>query len=959
MDIEEIYINLLTQPFGSRYFKTDLHIHLEPNSYENGKLTSYCKELFEILSENEIEIIALTVHREESLKYLFIAIDILMGLAKDNNYSLEIFPSIELKDVRNTHFAVIFDNNKTKDDIIRFLGGIEKNINSKPIDNLDKCDQITQDITSLSSNIRKKIIDYDAICFFPHPFAEKTGIVKTLAGESLEEFIKNPLTHLWNLGIPITRDIDEKDQNSHCPNKFTPTEIRFDTNKIFKKIARIKVSDSHSLDNLSKIYDICPKCKLFNYCNKGYTYLKLSSPSIKGLKQIQYDHKTRILHDLENISYHPYIVGIYIKSEFFEDKYIRFNPELNSLIGGRGTGKSLIIDFIRFVNGSIPDKKGVYYEIFHDKIRDQLGNGGKVIIFYQNAENKVLAIEKSLILLEESNQIDWKSDTETSFYIKDKDLPFHKSNFIKDTRNLIEALSQTEIPDLHKKTESLLSIIDAFKIDFKEISDRQSEIERLDLLKTELKELYKKYEELKSKQTQIETNLQKEKERYEYLEKIKEVDTKNYQTLLETNKRILSIPELINKWFKKLEVVGDNIPSLDIFDKSSKDLLSRINNLSNQFGKLKATFISSINDLKNQIATNKEIFEKEFKKFLEKWNKHFKTEYEKYKKILKEKDIDFIEKIQEDAIKLKLEIETLERELLNFKKIEEEIIKKEKCMIETAENVNKSTLLIYSERKKIIKEIRNKLRELKILIKIRFKNVKRKKVFKDFLLKVYGTRAKGVVKQIQNDYSPFLLAKAIIDNKISEYSKNFKKNQRMIFEKLNQLVENFEFPLIFTEDLLLIDLLKIYIDRKPIISFKKKIQHKYTPLNRLSIGERCAVLLYIMLLEKQKPFLIDQADAELDQDSIMRFSKYLLNMKKNRQIIVATHNANIPVLGDVDLLLHLNTKPSVLVNREKGFISNRAGFEDSINELLLLEGGKDAIIQRFKKYDWKIPELSI
>lgn len=114
MDIEEIYINLLTQPFGSRYFKTDLHIHLEPNSYENGKLTSYCKELFEILSENEIEIIALTVHREESLKYLFIAIDILMGLAKDNNYSLEIFPSIELKDVRNTHFAVIFDNNKTK-----------------------------------------------------------------------------------------------------------------------------------------------------------------------------------------------------------------------------------------------------------------------------------------------------------------------------------------------------------------------------------------------------------------------------------------------------------------------------------------------------------------------------------------------------------------------------------------------------------------------------------------------------------------------------------------------------------------------------------------------------------------------------------------------------------------------------------------------------------------------------
>lgn len=63
-----------------------------------------------------------------------------------------------------------------------------------------------------------------------------------------------------------------------------------------------------------------------------------------------------------------------------------------------------------------------------------------------------------------------------------------------------------------------------------------------------------------------------------------------------------------------------------------------------------------------------------------------------------------------------------------------------------------------------------------------------------------------------------------------------------------------------------------------------------------------------MLLEKNKPLLIDQADAQLDQDSIKRLSTYLLAMKKNRQIIVATHNANISVLGDLDLLYHLNTE---------------------------------------------------
>ena len=180
----------------------------------------------------------------------------------------------------------------------------------------------------------------------------------------------------------------------------------------------------------------------------------------------------------------------------------------------------------------------------------------------------------------------------------------------------------------------------------------------------------------------------------------------------------------------------------------------------------------------------------------------------------------------------------------------------------------------------------------------------------------------------------------------------------MIFDKLNRLIDSFDYPLIFSEDLILIDLFKIYIDRKPMISFKRENYSRHIPLNRLSIGERCAILLYIMLLEKKKPFLIDQADAELDQDSIRRFSKYLLKIKKTRQIIVATHNANIPVLGDVDLLIHLDTKPSDTTDRESGYISSKAGFEDSINELLLLEGGRDAIIRRFKKYDWRIPELN-
>jgi hypothetical protein len=54
------------------------------------------------------------------------------------------------------------------------------------------------------------------------------------------------------------------------------------------------------------------------------------------------------------------------------------------------------------------------------------------------------------------------------------------------------------------------------------------------------------------------------------------------------------------------------------------------------------------------------------------------------------------------------------------------------------------------------------------------------------------------------------------------------------------------------------------------------------------------------------------------------------------------------IFGDVDLLYHFHTEPSQTEDRELGVILNSKGFEDSIEDLLILEGEKDAIMRRFK-----------
>ncbi|MFW9876523.1 MAG: hypothetical protein ACFFG0_25800, partial [Candidatus Thorarchaeota archaeon] len=817
--------------------------------------------------------------------------------------------------------------------------------------NLDKCDQIDQDITSSDSKVREALSTYNAIAFFPHPFTENTGIAKTVVGESLQDFVKEPLTYLWNMGTPkdMSRDLISAD----CPKDFFPTEIRFETNPLFKNIARIKVSDAHEIGELDDIYSKCPNCDLFEYCNKGFTYLKLSTPSILALKQIGYDYKSRVLFNIENIFKYPYIIGIYIKSQFFKDRYFRFNPELNVLIGGRGVGKSLLIDLIRFVYNSIPDKEDEYYAILHDKIREQLGNGGKVILFHKNDDNYVLAIERRLVLINNKAEIDWEKDTEFLFYEKYKNKPFYPIKSIENPNSYMEALSQTEIPTIHTKTKSSLFLIDAFIEDFNEIIDRKTKLNKLDDIGGELKILYDKYNNLEKIQNNLLTKLKEQESKFEYLESLKHIDLSKYQKYIGFNERVTKFLETTKKWFSDVKHVIIEQPQIDIFSDIQNEEKKELKDIIKDFERIRKEY-SNIKTKTLKIVEETELnFRNIYGAFINDWAQFYELKYDEYQKFIKNQDIDFVEKVQKEIINLNLDIESMETELKDFQSIRENIKEKEQEVINTAEEINNLTNIINRKRRNVISDIKKKLNKYDIKLKIRLKKIKKSKDYTNFLLKIHQTDLIKILNKIQNDFKPYYLGIYILKDQLENYSKNFKRNRRTIFKKLGDLTLNSDFPFIF-KNLDLINLFKIYIDKRPIISYKRVSSNQYTNLDKLSIGERCAVILFIMLLEKNKPLLIDQADAELDQDSIKRFSTYLLTMKKNRQIIVATHNANIPVLGDVDLLYHLNTIPSEEKERELGIIENNSGFEDSIENLLILEGGKDAIKRRFKKYDWKI-----
>jgi hypothetical protein len=114
----------------------------------------------------------------------------------------------------------------------------------------------------------------------------------------------------------------------------------------------------------------------------------------------------------------------------------------------------------------------------------------------------------------------------------------------------------------------------------------------------------------------------------------------------------------------------------------------------------------------------------------------------------------------------------------------------------------------------------------------------------------------------------------------------------------------------------------------------------------LSRGQKCTALLPILLARRDSPLIIDQPEDNLDNHFIFEtVVNAVQRLKRRRQMIFITHNANIPVLADADLVLVMNSDGRVGVVEKSGTV-------DECREQIidLLEGGREAFQLRSQRY---------
>ncbi|MBP85191.1 MAG: hypothetical protein CMJ64_00480 [Planctomycetaceae bacterium] len=121
---------------------------------------------------------------------------------------------------------------------------------------------------------------------------------------------------------------------------------------------------------------------------------------------------------------------------------------------------------------------------------------------------------------------------------------------------------------------------------------------------------------------------------------------------------------------------------------------------------------------------------------------------------------------------------------------------------------------------------------------------------------------------------------------------------------------------------------------------------EYKELASLSTGQRCTTILPILLMESDNPLLIDQPEDNLDNRFIYEtIVESVRKVKQARQLIFVTHNPNIPVLGDAEHVFVLQSNGEHARKLNEGTVDECK--EDVVE---LLEGGEEAFKQRRKRY---------
>jgi len=621
----------------------------------------------------------------------------------------------------------------------------------------------------------------------------------------------------------------------------------------------------------------------------------------------------------------PHIVGIRIKGGLLDSQSVRLSKNLTCIIGGRGTGKSTLLESIREATGNDSTAKIVDSEVWPEEI-DLLfeDETGKQFHFKREKNNSTYNVTDSVNGI---NTIDIESygQGETAETIQHSDenpkiLLDFLDDFI-DVKMLLE--EDREIRELILENQSELG---KSRIEVKSIPDIKRQIASLEgkkkrLEKDKVGDLVK-YQSSLIAERSIRDNLIKELK--ELVDKYKDVldddETFEYFSKMSDENIIIGKQE-----FEKVK---------SIIDEFSKIVSTKSDELSNKLN-------IKIDELKVQLTLWKSK-ESDIQKTIDKKKEELDAQGIPF-------DIGKINQIAKDLDHYNSRLRKLNDTEKNVRKLEKE----RKELIAKRKEIKSS---IYKQRYsfsiKINENLKNSVDGL--MVSAKYIEGCYSPSFENAIKLLMDWRTSQVPKStlIVDTMSPMCFADCIKRNDLSDLKAVNDEDGRRVFSEadikniLDKSRQNNNFE----------DFEALEFDDRPTLKVTKILENDdgeksriTRSLAQLSLGQQQSILLAILLQSKStNPLLIDQPEDNLDSEFIYKtIVDNLRKIKEKRQIIIVTHNPNIAVLGDAELIIPLKS------TSVKTYITDRGSIDrQEIRNLCcdILEGGKHAFISRQKLY---------
>ena len=817
--------------------------------------------------------------------------------AEAGKHGIHVFPGFELASKEGVHVLCLYPMETSTEQLGRFLGefGIR--------DTAASSGPCNEDFSEVLARVR----DQGGVTIAAH-VTSSNGLFRVLQGKSRIHAWQDPNLHAVQIPGPVS-DLPERFQeiiqnrNPHYLRNYAPEEDL--------AVAVVNASDVTSPDELENSSATC--------------WVKMSKIGIEGLRQAFLDPGSRIRLSDPEPGDHAEFVEMSWQGGFLDGVQVRFNSNLNVLVGGRGSGKSTVVESLRYVLGLDPlgeDARSSHSGVLKNVLR----SGTKISLVARSHRPHPLdyRIERTI-----------------------PNAPVVRNDGTGEVLNVtpgdvfpsVEIYGQHEISELARSPEKLTGLLARFVQPDESLAARKRELRnqlqrsrdgirqtREELARIEdrlaalpgLEETLKRYQDAGLEEDLEEKSLLVREERVldtalERLTPIRQCKDDLKQTL--PIDRVFLSPEAL-----------EDLPGKEILEGAD----SVLDELSTDLERVVQAFDAAIDETDRKLRNVRTQFEAR--------KASVQSRYEQKLRDLQKSRID-----GEEFIDLRRKIEEL------------------RPLTERLGTMERQETDRQNHRRKLLAEWEDVNGE-------EFRELDRASRF-------VTTALEGQVRvQVEfggNREPLFRLLRDGVGGRLSETIEALRRADTLSPGELVQacrqgatvLATDFDVPATQAERLARAsEATLMQIEELGLPSTTKIELNVAAPggtanwqaLDDLSTGQKATAVLLLLLLESDAPLVVDQPEDDLDNRFITEgIVPRMRDGKRRRQFLFSTHNANIPVLGDAELIMGLSASGeaggghATIAPEHVGSID--AGPVRALVEELL-EGGQDAFERRRRKY---------